>query len=85
MRDPELDFAYHKYRGNLPQCVGWLVSEMYFFEGGICITTLAHRADAPPPPPLLIRSRAHLFTTYLDVETYTLMSRYLMPRHNPLM
>jgi hypothetical protein len=52
--------------------VGWLVSEMYFFEGGICITTLAHRADASPPPPLLIRSRAHLFTCYLDVEAYPL-------------
>ena len=38
-----------------------------------------------PPDPLLIRSRAHLFTTYLDVETLTLMSRYLMPSYNTLM
>ena len=69
-------------------CIAWCaegwVFEMYFFEGGICITTPAHSADARPPPPLLICSRVHLFTTYLDVETYTLTSRYLMPSYNPL-
>ena len=46
---------------------GWMF-EMYFFEGGICITTPAHSLIARPPPPLLIRSRAHPFTTYLDVK-----------------
>ena len=69
-------------------CIAWCakgwVFEMYFFEGGICITTPAHSADARPPPPPLICSPAHPFTCYLDVETYTLMSRYLMSRHNPL-
>jgi hypothetical protein len=47
-------------------------SEMYFFEGGICIPIAATIYICSPPPPLLIRSRAHLFTTYLDVEAYPL-------------
>jgi hypothetical protein len=52
-------------------------SEMYFFEGGICITTPAHSLIPRPPPPLHIRSRAHPFTTYLDVKLLDVKAHYL--------
>ena len=51
--------------------------EMYFFEGGICIITSAVLAVRSPPPPLLIRSRAHPFTTYLDVKLLDIKTHYL--------